>query len=233
MNPIEKDLMMGMVAILNESSNLLTEEQINIRLADLKQFEDETNFMFVNSPNCPIDLKSTVEATVDYKNNYIECNNIEDIIEFSNDKEMLVYVNYSGVDMLITYTDGVISKIGIDNMLVDIKKIENIPYKINKEGTYIVQGKVVPTMDRIKFFVHNIVTNDNMTEKDSLDEAKDLWFDIAPKWLAGNLSPKNLQSNIDYVIENYIEDDETPSNGVVFKFNDSRDNKAIMYVKSE
>ena len=64
MESYELNIMKGMVSVLNimKERPILTEEQYKERLADLKQFEDDTNFMFANSPNCPIDVQSVVEV---------------------------------------------------------------------------------------------------------------------------------------------------------------------------
>lgn len=231
MHSVERDIMVGMIRVLDVAlkKSVLTKEQYNERLAELKQFEEETNFMLLNSPNCPIDLQSVVKRletkTIDSK----ECNNIEDIIKFANQKDMLVYMGVYGVDMSITYTEGVITKIEIGSALISIKRISNIPYKINKSGTYTVQGKVtVVDSDKMKFLVHNIIKDDSANLKDNLEEAKDLMFDVVPNWLATNFNPKNLQGTIDYIFD-LANDEELPCNGVAFRFNDIKDERCVIY----
>lgn len=226
---VEKDIMVGMIGVLNLASEepILSEEQYNMRLKELKEFEEETNFMLVNSPNCPIDLQSVIEVSNETTQDFKECDNIEDIVEFASQKDMLVYVRVDGANLSITYTDGIIAKISIDNLLMDIKKICNIPYRIDKSGTYIVQGKIV-VADRVNFFVHNVIKEDGVSLKEDLQEAKDLMFDIVPNWLATNFAPKNLQGVIDYIFD-YAKDEELPNNGIVFKFNDVKDGRCIMY----
>ena len=228
MHLVERDIMMGAISVLNESFKkaILTEEQHNTRLAELTEFEKEMNFMFLNSPNCPIDLQSVIEVSNNTQN-INECNNIEDITEFANQKDMLVYVDVDGANMSITYTNGVLTKISVDNLLIDIKKIYNIPYKINKKGTYTVQGKVF-TSDKTKLIIHNVIKDDGTNLKKDLGEAKDLGFDVVPNWLATNFNPKNLQGNIDYIFE-YAADEELPCIGIVFKFNNKKDKRCIRY----
>lgn len=231
MHSVERDIMRGMVDIINVSleKQILSEEQYNSRLSDLKQFEEETCFMFIDSPNCPIDLQSVVEVSNIHTQNSKECDNIEDIIEFASQKDMLIYIGVDGANMSITYTDGVITKIEIDSALIRIKGICNIPYRINKNGTYIVQGKVaVIESDKIKFLVHNVIKDDGISPREDLNEAKDLMFDIVPNWLATNFAPKNLQGSLDYMFD-YANDEELPCSGVVFRFNDINDERCITY----
>lgn len=229
MHLVERDIMMGAISVLNKSFEkaILTEEQHNTRLAELTEFEREINFMFLNSPNCPIDLQSVIEVSNNTQN-INECNNIEEIIKFANQRDMLVYVDIEGANMSITYTDGILTKIIVDNLLIDIKKIYNIPYKINNKGTYTVQGKVF-TQDKTKLIIHNVIKDGGTNLKKDLGEAKDLGFDIVSNWLATNFNPKNLQGNIDYIFE-YAADEELPCSGIVFKYNNiSYSNDKIVY----
>ena len=58
MNQIELDMMKGMVSILNEACDayyntgnpIMTDEQYDMRLEDLRQLEEETGVVFANSP---------------------------------------------------------------------------------------------------------------------------------------------------------------------------------------
>ena len=231
MHSVERDIMVGMIRVLDEAlkKSVLTKEQYQERLKELKEFEKETDFMLVNSPNCHIDLSSVVKILKPQTTDSKECNNIEDIIKFANQKDMLVYTNIDGIDMSITYVDGIIAKIEIGSALINIKNIYNIPYKINKSGTYIVQGKVaVVESDKIKFLVHNVIKDDGVNQREDLLEAKNLLFDIVPNWLAINFAPKNLQNNIDYIFD-YANDEELPCSGIVFKFNNTKDKGSIVY----
>ena len=133
MNSIEMDMLKGMVFILNEASKsfnagrpIISEEQYNIRLSDLKQLEDETNFMFANSPNCELDLGSVVEVNNASTTASYKVDNVESIVEFAGQNEMLLYMDVNGANMSIVYVDGILTKISIDNSIIDINKINNI-----------------------------------------------------------------------------------------------------------
>lgn len=228
MDSIERNMMIGMLDILSEASSIMTEEQLNMRLADLKEFENETGIMFVNSPNCEIDLSSIVS----FKKDYIvseECSDVEDIIKFSNKRPMVVYPNILGDEMTVLYIDGVISMVQVNNALVSLSNINNLPYNINKNGAYVVEGKIIRG-NKPKFFVSCVIDENKDNIYKSLSEAESLNFDVVPHWLATNLDPKKLQSSIDFAFE-YIDEEELHCDGVAFRFNNIKDSSDIIVYK--
>ena len=94
MNSIELDFMKGMVSILNEVNEvynntgemIITDEQYNIRLEDLKQLEEETGVVFVNSPTIKTD------DDVNTKINYLVYNQEFDFTESEKVKELGIKV---------------------------------------------------------------------------------------------------------------------------------------------
>lgn len=230
MNRIEEELMLGMISILNESQENLAKEQYEMRLMDLKQMEEENKFMYVNSPNCPIDMQSVIKVLKTDENNLKECSDTKDIIEFVSKKDSLAYMGLCGAKISILYKDGVVAEIETDNSLVNIKNIYGIPYNINKKDVYIVQGRVGIT-DRMRLFVHSVTRKDNTNLRDNLNEAKDLGFDIIPNWFIDNLNPKNLQGSLDYIFD-YADEEGFCCEGVVFKYNDTTDRDGIIYMNT-
>lgn len=85
---------------------------------------------------------------------------------------------------------------------------------------------VVPQR-RAKFILWDVIEGGNsILLKDNLNEAKELGFDVVPSWIATNLNPKNLQSNIDYVFD-FAKEEGIPNDGIVFKFNDIEYGKSL------
>lgn len=225
MNSLERELMIGMINILNEHSDILTEDQINIRLEDLKQFEKETGFILTNSPT---QKKKPIGTSSNFKAPFLaECSSIENVIKFAKDKELVASVNLKGGNISLIYKDGILSEVKTNDIEVQklIKQFENMPLKINKEGVYIVYGKVITLQEKLKFFVSNIVEGLNDTLFDSLREAENLGFDVVPYWIMSTINPKKFQNNIDNICE-YADEDDLPHNGVMLRYND------IEYVKS-
>ena len=235
MKPIEKDLMTGMISILHQAIEskqcgmpIMDDGHIDTRLADLKEFEDETGVMFINSPNCKVDLKSMVNIKAINNDNLKECEEISEIVEYANSKEMIVYLDVVGLDMIVTYTNGCLTSIQTNDKYIE-KKIPslNLPYKIKKDGDYIVKGKIIFS-DKPIFYVNDIRKGGSDNLKNDLNEAKALDFDVVPFWLANNLKPKKLKDAVDYVI-NYGADENLDCNGVVFKFNEKKFNNVLNF----
>ena len=225
MNSLERKLMMGMIDILNEHSDILTEDQINIRLEDLKQFEKETGFILTNSPT---QKKKPIGTSSNFKAPFLaECSSIENVIKFAKDKELVASVNLKGGNISLIYKDGIFSEVKTNDIEVQklIKQFENMPLKINKEGVYIVSGKVVTIQEKLKFYLYDVVEGGNDKLFDNLHEAEILGFDVVPYWIMSTINPKKFQNNIDNICE-YADEDGLPHNGVMLRYNN------IEYVKS-
>ena len=164
MNSIELDMMKGMVSILNEASEayyngcnpIMTDEQFDARLEDLRQLEQETGFVLTNSPTHNVGAKVLTELNeVTHSHPMLsldKCHTIEELIKFANNKELVASIKLDGLTVSITYEDGILVKaetrgngyVGSD-ITEHIKQFKNVPFKINKEGTYIVDGEAVIT----------------------------------------------------------------------------------------
>ena len=91
MNQIEFDFLKGMTSILNEvrevyrstGKQLITKEQYDIRLEDLRLLEKESGIAFANSP--------TIKTIDDIANvNYLLCNQESDLPEFIKESEISI-----------------------------------------------------------------------------------------------------------------------------------------------
>lgn len=93
MNEVEFDFMKGMISILNEAAQayhsgkaIITDEQYDVRLEDLKNLEEETGIVFANSPT----IKTN--GIVSEKTIYFVYNQESDSSEFESVKELGVKV---------------------------------------------------------------------------------------------------------------------------------------------
>lgn len=220
MKEIEKQIMISMVTILNEAKNgyckgcpIMTDEMYDVRLKDLKQFEQETNFVLLNSPTQSIDLKSIVEdgEIIDC---YKETNNVEEIVENLGKEKVIAYTNLIGERILVYYENGIVKCIQTKDVEC-LKQVDNIPYKISKEKNYSVLGVVACVDGKLKFFVDDVFSETGNSLNSNLEIAKDLGFDIVPNWLATDLNPKTLQKTVDYIFD-YVKDDGLPCDGIIF-----------------
>lgn len=164
MNEIELDIMRGMVSILNAASEayyntgspIMSDSEFDMRLDDLKQFEEETGFILSNSPTQRVGAKVLTELNETTHSHPMlsleKCHTIEELIKFANNKELVASIKLDGLTVSITYEDGILVKaetrgngyVGSD-ITEHIKQFKNVPFKINKEGIYIVDGEAIIT----------------------------------------------------------------------------------------
>ena len=164
MNQIELDIMRGMVSILNEASEayyntgnpIMTDEQFDARLNDLKQLEEETGFVLANSPTINVGARVLTELQeVEHSHPMLsleKCHTVDELLKFMNGKETVASIKLDGLTVSITYKDGVLVSaetrgngyVGSD-ITEHIKQFKNVPFKINKHGTYVVDGEAIIT----------------------------------------------------------------------------------------
>lgn len=162
MNQVELNIMRGMVSILNDASEayyntgkpIMTDEDFDMRLEDLRQFEEETGFILSNSPTQRVGAKVLTELNeVTHSHPMLsleKCHTIDELIRFANSRELVASLKLDGLTVSITYENGVLTKaetrgngyVGSD-ITEHIKQFINVPLKINKDGTYIIDGEAI------------------------------------------------------------------------------------------
>jgi len=163
-NHSELSLMRGMVSVLNEASDayyngktpIMTDEQFDMRLEDLRQFEEETGFVFSNSPTQNVGYKVLTELKeVEHNHPMLsldKCHTIDEIVKFANNKYLVTSIKLDGLTISLLYEDGVLVRgetrgdghVGSD-VTEHVKQFLNVPLKIDKTGTYIVDGEAIIT----------------------------------------------------------------------------------------
>lgn len=164
MNPVELDMMRGMVSILNEASEryyntgnpIMSDAQFDARLEDLRQLEEETGFIFANSPTQNVGAVVLTELDeVEHTRPMLsleKCHTVEELIRFANNKELVASIKLDGLTCRLTYENGVLTKaetrgngyVGSD-ITEHVKRFKNVPLKINKAGSYVVDGEAIIT----------------------------------------------------------------------------------------
>lgn len=166
MNEIELKMMKGMVDILNEASEayyntgnpIMTDEQFDARLEDLRQFEEETGFILANSPTQRVGAKVLTELTeVTHTSPMLsleKCHTVNELIKFANGKELVASIKLDGLTCRLTYENGLLVRaetrgngiVGSD-ITEHVKRFKNVPLKINKSGVYMIDGEAIITDD--------------------------------------------------------------------------------------
>lgn len=164
MNSIELEMMKGMVSLLNDAAEayyntgnpIMSDEQFDMRLEDLRQLEEETGFVFANSPTQKVGAKVLTELKeVEHNHKMLsldKCHSVEELIKFADGKELVASIKLDGLTVSIKYENGNLVSaetrgngfVGSD-ITEHIKQFKNVPLKINKEGIYIVDGEAIIT----------------------------------------------------------------------------------------
>lgn len=164
MNEIELKIMKGMVSILNEASEsyyntgkpIMSDEMFDMRLEDLRQFEQETGFILSNSPTQNVGAKVLTELKEVTHNHPMlsleKCHTLDEIIKFANGKELIASIKLDGLTVSLAYEDGILTSaetrgnghVGSD-ITEHIKQFTNVPLKINKTGSYVIDGEAIIT----------------------------------------------------------------------------------------
>ena len=164
MNQIKLDIMKGMVSILNEASesyyntgvSIMTDEQFDARLEDLRQLEEETGFVLANSPTQKVGARVLTELNeITHSHPMLsleKCHAVDEIIKFANNKELIASIKLDGLTCRLTYENGLLIRaetrgngyVGSD-ITEHVKQFKNVPLKIKKEGTYIIDGEAIIT----------------------------------------------------------------------------------------
>lgn len=163
MNAIELKMMRGMIDILNEASKayysgnpIMSDSQFDARLNDLQELEKETGIIYSNSPSINVGAK-VLSSLPEVEHNHLmlsleKCHTPQEIIDFSNGKCLIASIKCDGMTASLLYEDGVFVRgesrgnghVGND-ITEHIKRFLNVPMKINKTGTYIVDGECIIT----------------------------------------------------------------------------------------
>ena len=163
MNPIEKDIMLGMINILNEASQayysgnpIMDDSQFDARLEDLKQLEAETGIVYSNSPTQTVGAKILTELN-EVSHIYPmlsldKCHNVTELLKFINNTETVVSIKLDGLTCRLTYENGILVRAETrgdgysgNDVTEHVKHFKNVPLRIDKQGTYIVDGEAIIT----------------------------------------------------------------------------------------
>lgn len=164
MNEIELNLMKGMVSILNEASEayyngqtpLMSDEMFDMRLKDLREFEEETGFAFSNSPTQTVGARVLTELNeVTHTSPMLsldKCHNVTELLKFINNKETVASIKLDGLTCRLTYEDGILVRAETrgdgysgSDVTEHVKHFLNVPMNIDKTGTYTVDGEAIIT----------------------------------------------------------------------------------------
>lgn len=161
MKPIEKNIMLGMINILNEASKayysgnpIMDDSVYDARLRDLQELERETGIIYSNSPSVNVGAK-VLPNLPEVTHNHLmlsldKCHTPQELIKFSNNKELVASIKCDGMTVSLLYENGIFVRgesrgdgYSGNDITEHIKQFSNVPLTIDKYGTYIVDGEAV------------------------------------------------------------------------------------------
>lgn len=149
---------------------------------------------------------------------------------------------YVGIDITehIAHFSNVPAKINKDGLYIvkgEAVIVDEDFDNINNDGKYENSRTLVKHLlssldtslickNKLKFFLWDVVSNDNNNLYHNIYDAEGLGFDIVPYWHTSTLNIKKLESSVEYVFD-YAKEERLPCDGVVFKYNDIEYGKSL------
>lgn len=212
MKSLIKEILYYNDAYYNKNQSLISDHEYDTKFDRLQQLERETGVIFPNSPTI------NVGAEVVSKLNKVEHNHpmlslgktkdAEEIKEFIGNKEALAMLKMDGLTITLTYRDG--SLVGAEtrgngivgeNVLHNVKHINNVPMNIPVSGEFIVDGEAIIDLKTFEDINSDLIAKANAEGKakgltgEQLDEyIGDNSFKNARNLASGTV--RQLDSNI-------------------------------------
>ena len=145
-------------AYYNTGQPIMSDYEFDIKIEELKQWEEEIGIVLSNSPTHKVGatvLDNIKEVTHKTPMLSLEkCHSVEEIIKFANNHNLVASIKLDGLTVRLTYKDGdlVLAEsrgngvVGSD-VTEHVKQFTNVPLHINKEGTYIIDGEALIKLD--------------------------------------------------------------------------------------
>lgn len=153
-----EELNRASAAYYNTGQPIMSDIEFDKKLEELRRWEDETGIVLANSPTHNVGaavLDNIKEVTHKTPMLSLEkCHNVEEIIKFANNHNLVASIKLDGLTVRLTYKDGnlVLAEsrgngiIGSD-VTEHVKQFTNVPLHINKEGTYVIDGEALIKLD--------------------------------------------------------------------------------------
>lgn len=157
------DKMQELINELNKASELyyngkdsfLTDKEFDLKLKELKKLEQETKIIYSNSPTINVgapvlDGIKTISITSKPMLSLDKAHTAEEIVNFSNGYDIIGSVKCDGLSIRLIYKDTDLVSANTrgngykgQDITEHAKHFLNVPIKIAKTGTYIIDGEAV------------------------------------------------------------------------------------------
>lgn len=153
-----KELNKASEAYYNTGQPIMSDEEFDNKLEELRQWEDKTGIILSYSPTQNVGttiLDSIKEVT--HKTPMLsldKCHSAEEVAKFANNHNLVASVKLDGLSCRLIYKDGNLVRAEsrgngiIGNDITEaVKQFQNVPLHINKEGTYVIDGEALIKLD--------------------------------------------------------------------------------------
>lgn len=157
--------MKNLVAELNNASDayyngkdvLMSDAEFDLKLKHLEELEKELYTVLANSPTVNVGapvLNSLEKVKHEYKPmlSLAKVHSAEEIVKFAKGEELIAMVKLDGLSVRLIYEDGILAKActrgdgEIGSLITEhAKQFKNIPLKIDRLGTYVIDGEAIIT----------------------------------------------------------------------------------------
>lgn len=157
--------MKNLVAELNKASDayyngketLMSDAEFDLKLKHLEELEKELYTVLANSPTVNVGapvLNSLEKVKHEHKSmlSLAKVHSAEEIVKFAKGEELIAMVKLDGLSVRLIYEDGILTKActrgdGETGSLITehAKQFKNIPLKIDRLGTYVIDGEAIIT----------------------------------------------------------------------------------------
>ena len=175
------DKMKELINELNEASSLyyngresfLTDKEFDLKLNELKKLEQETKIIYSNSPTVNVgapvlDGIKTISITSKPMLSLDKAHTEDEIIDFSRGYDLIASVKCDGLSVRLIYKDTDLISANTrgngfegQDITEHAKHFLNVPIKIAKTGTYIIDGEAV-ILESDFAIVNSTRTGDNV-----------------------------------------------------------------------
>ena len=142
-------------AYYNSGTPIMSDEEFDMYMEELREFEEHSGIVFSNSPtqNVGASVLSSlkkVQITPKPMLSLEKCHSDVEVAEFANNQSMIAMVKLDGLSVRVKYNNGKLMSAntrgnGVEgtDITEHIKQFQNIPLTIPYNGEYIVDGEAI------------------------------------------------------------------------------------------
>ena len=154
-------------AYYNSDTPIMSDQEFDIKLEELRQLEEKTGLIYSNSPTqnvgAPV-LSSLNKISITPKPmlSLDKCHTAKEIENFVGKKEVIASIKCDGVSVRLKYNNGKLISANTrgdgytgTDITKHVKYFKNVPLQINYTGEYIIDGEAIIKYDDFEYINKN------------------------------------------------------------------------------